>query len=95
MATARVLGAEPVPPARSAHARLASALARYADPCPPTLTEVRTAVAEFAAEYRRATGGRDGLRTALDRCVRLHAPPSLAPADRAALVELLVRWGSG
>ena len=75
-----------------AYAQLGRAIARYADPVAPTVGEMRQLVAALVLAHG---GGQELPPTCLDavhRCVREHAPQTLAPSDSTALADLLVRW---
>ena len=84
----------PEPPALpgAAQATLASAVARYADRVPPSITDVRAAVAAFAAEFRRRSASPEQMVVALRACVEAHVPRRVDASERVALTQLLVRW---
>ena len=73
---------------------LARLLARYADATPPSVNEVRAAVAAFADEQSRAGAGPVDVALAVEACVREHAPPRVTIRERRAIVTLLLRWAS-
>jgi hypothetical protein len=84
----------PQPPARpgAAQSALASTVARYADRVPPSIADVRTAIAAFVAEFRLCSPSPEQMVIALRACVDEHVPPRIDPDERTALVQLLVRW---
>src|SRR5688500_11449266 len=75
-----------------AYAQLGRAIARYDDPVAPSVAEMRQLLATLVLAH----GGGDELppacRDAVQRCVREHAPLTLAPSESVALTDLLVRW---
>jgi hypothetical protein len=73
---------------------LARLLARYCDKSPPSINEVRAAVAAFVAQRDRGGEGPLDVVMALEACVRDHVPPALGVRERRALVALLLRWAS-
>ena len=92
------MGAPPVSwsrrPPSAGYAELAGAVSRYADAAPPTVTEVRRAVAAFVREHPVTTGALWAMRLEIERCVREHAPPQLGAQERETLANVLVRWAS-
>jgi hypothetical protein len=83
----------PEPPTSGApRAALASAVARYADRVPPSITDVRAAVAAFVAEFRLRSRSPEQLVIAVRACAEQHVPRRVAPDERVALIQLLVRW---
>ena len=83
---------EPPAPPRPGHAALASAVARYADRVPPSVTDMRAAVATFVGEFRGRAMPEEQMIVALRACVDAHAPRRLDADERVALTQLLVRW---
>ena len=80
--------------AAGAYAELARALARYADASPPSVDEVRRAVAAIVAAHPASAGTARAVHRALERCVCEHAPPQLDESERRALVTVLARWAA-
>ena len=84
----------PEPPARpgAGQLALASVVAQYADRVPPSITDVRAAVAAFVAEFRLRSRSPEQLVIAVRACAEQHVPRRVDPDERLALVQLLVRW---
>lgn len=84
----------PEPPAwpGAAQSALASIVTRYADRVPPSITDVRAAVAAFVAEFRLRSPSCEQMVIALRACVDEHTPRRVEPDERTALIQLLVRW---
>jgi hypothetical protein len=83
---------EPPAPPAAAQGALASAVARYADRTPPSITDVRAAVAAFVADFRRRSSSPEQMVVALRACVEQHVPRRVEADERVALTQLLVRW---